>query len=402
MMNQNEINSNENKIQTVELSKASVKQLVLLILFAVVAGWALHSIDVITGWVRAFISALTPLIAGFCIAFVANLLLMPAEKLWDKCWGKKADKAMRYRRGVCLTLSMLLLAGFLFALVFMFIPLFRKTALTFFDSLPVYVTNLDRWLNGVIEWIEGFGFEIPEITLDPQKIIDPLSKFFAQYGSNLFAKTLGFTSSVFSGIFNAILAIAFSVYMLVYKEKIIAFSDKTLDAFTKTKGENRVKYIAKLTNESFTNFITGQLTEAAIIGVLCFIGMLILRIPYAPIVSVMIGVTALIPIVGACLGTIVGAFFILLVQPVKAIWFVVFILILQQIESNLIYPKIVGESVGLPGILVLASVTISGAFFGMFGIFISVPVCSVLYTLFKQIVDKRLEEERSIQNEDNC
>lgn len=154
--------------------------------------------------------------------------------------------------------------------------------------------------------------------------------------------------------------------------------------------------ILRLSNKTFTNFVTGQFTEAIIIGVLCFIGMVILKIPFALIISVLVGFTALIPVFGAFIGTFVGVFLIIMVAPIKAVWFVIFIVVLQQLEGNLIYPRVVGKSVGLPGIWVLLSVTVGGSVFGIVGMLISVPVCSVLYTLLSRTVNKRLKNKNKV------
>ena len=150
-----------------------------------------------------------------------------------------------------------------------------------------------------------------------------------------------------------------------------------------------VFHFVKIANQSFSSFVTGQVTEAVIIGVLCFFGMLILNIPYAAVISVLVGFTALIPVFGAFIGTMVGAFLILFVSPAKALWFIVFILVLQQVEGNFIYPKVVGKSVGLPGIWVLFAVTVGGGFFGFVGILLSVPFFAVVYIMLKEFVNKK-------------
>ena len=200
-------------------------------------------------------------------------------------------------------------------------------------------------------------------------------------------KTLDFTGTLVSGIVNLIIALAFSFYLLAQKEKLSSNTKKVLFAFFPKKKVTNLLNIIELTDQTFTNFVSGQLLEAVIIGVLCFIGMLIFGMPYAAVISVLVGFTALIPVFGAFIGTAIGAFLILFVSPVKAIWFVVFIIILQQLEGNLIYPKVVGKSVGLPGILVLTAVSIGGSLMGVLGILISVPVCAVLYTLLKRAVN---------------
>ena len=185
----------------------------------------------------------------------------------------------------------------------------------------------------------------------------------------------------------------FAFYLLAQKEKLGRQVKKASNAILKPKPAQNLTNVTKLTNSVFTKFITGQFTDACIIGVLCFIGMLIFRMPYAAIISVLIGFTALIPIFGAFIGAGVGAFLILLESPVKAFWFIVFIIILQQIEGNLIYPKVVGKSVGLPGIWVLVAVTVGGSLAGVLGMLFSVPVSTVLYVLFKEFVNNKTKEQ---------
>ena len=169
---------------------------------------------------------------------------------------------------------------------------------------------------------------------------------------------------------------------------------KVLNAVMNPEKLDKLLNLLRLANKTFTNFITGQLTEAVIIGALCFIGMTIFRMPYAPAISVLVGFTALIPVFGAFIGTAVGAFLILLVKPIQAVWFVIFIIVLQQFEGNLIYPKVVGKSVGLPGIWVLVAVTVGGNAMGVMGMLISVPLCSVLYAVSREAVNNKLKMKR--------
>ena len=190
---------------------------------------------------------------------------------------------------------------------------------------------------------------------------------------------------------NFVIAFAFSIYVLAQKETLKRQSLKVLRAVMKPEKLQKLLELLELSNRTFTNFITGQLTEAVIIGALCFVGMTIFGMPYAPAISVLVGFTALIPVFGAFIGTAVGAFLILLVKPIQALWFIVFIIVLQQFEGNLIYPKVVGKSVGLPGIWVLVAVTVGGSAMGVMGMLISVPVCSILYTVSRQAVNDRLK-----------
>ena len=201
--------------------------------------------------------------------------------------------------------------------------------------------------------------------------------------------TVTVTTSIVSAIVNVVLGVVFAIYLLAQKENLIRQTNKVVHTIFKSEVADRLERLAKLVHSVFTKFVTGQLTEAVIIAVLCFIGMLIFRMPYAGMVSVLIGFTALIPMFGAFIGTAIGAFLILFESPVKAIWFVVFIIILQQLENNLIYPKVVGKSVGLPGIWVLCAVTIGGSAFGILGMLFSVPICSVMYVLFKNYINRK-------------
>lgn len=178
------------------------------------------------------------------------------------------------------------------------------------------------------------------------------------------------------------------MYLLAKKETVASHLKKLIVSVLPQKPAQRLLHIASLTNQTFTNFVSGQIIEAVIIGALCFLGMLILRIPYAGAVSAFVAVTALVPIFGAWLGGGFGALLILLAEPIKAMWFIIYLLILQQVEGNLIYPKVVGKSVGLPGLLVLMAVTIGGEAFGILGMLFSVPVCAVLYSLYLEFWKK--------------
>ena len=234
---------------------------------------------------------------------------------------------------------------------------------------------------------------LPAFTLDLERLYTAVLNFLTSYGQTLMDTTIGVTTSIFSAAVNFVLALVFSLYVLAQKETLSRQVTKTMRALLPEKKAAWLMDLAALTNKTFSNFITGQLTEAVILGSLCFVGMVLFKMPYASVVSVLIGFTALIPIFGAFIGIIIGAFLILLISPVKAFWFVIFILVLQQIEGNLIYPRVVGKSVGLPGIWVLAAVTVGGNAFGLVGMLLSVPVCSVLYALLRQLVHGRLEKK---------
>lgn len=366
----------------------------LLIAFAIILYLGLSNSNILMSLVRKVVSIFIPFIIGFAIAFIINVLLRPLEKLWCKIWIKSKRKwHTKVKRPLCLTLSVLVFAGVIFALLFMVLPELVSTVEGFVEQLPGYISNLNNWLGDLQIKLSHYGVSMPEISFSADKIINTLTPILTEYKDTLLNKTFTIAGSIFSGVVDMVLAFAFSIYVLAQKEKIGEKFKQIMYAFFKDDKVDKVLDFASLTDQTFTNFIRGQLTEAVIIGVLCFIGMKIFGMPYAPVISVLVGATALIPMVGAFVGTAIGAFLILLVDPIKAVWFVIFIIVLQQVEGNLIYPKVVGKSVGLPGILVLAAVTIGGNMFGLVGMLLSVPVCAVLYCLLKQVVEIRLAKK---------
>ena len=342
------------------------------------------------------------------------------ESLWNKLFlrnvkqnpVRKGDRfSIRLRRSlrrpVCMILSLLLIMGMLFAVAFLLIPQLGAAFNDFSEMLPDYLSELEKlWVN-LQTFLDDFGFVLPDFAIDITKLntdglLSTVKNFFAQWGTHILDTTVSITTSVFSGVFNTVLALVFSIYMLAQKEMLCYQLTRILQAlFSRTRVEKILSF-ADLVNRTFTNFVTGQLTEAVIIGVLCGIGMTVFRMPYAFVVSVIVGFTALIPVFGAYVGTGIGAFLILLVQPIKALWFVVFIIVLQQLEGNLIYPRVVGKSVGLPGLLVLAAVTVGSSVGGILGMLLAVPVCSVIFTVCSQAVDERLRAKTEQQAEDGA
>ena len=377
------------------MKKKKMISAMILIAFAIVLYLGLSNTEVIAKLLKGLFSLIFPLVLGLCIAFIVNVLLRQIERLWMFIFRKaKKDTHLKAKRPVCLVISILVFIGVIFALIFMVTPQIIDTTKALIDDMPIYIDNFNNWWEGVVAFGAKHGATLPEISFNAEKVGEVFGKFFNDNKNVIFDTTIGITTSVATGLFDAVLGISFSIYILAEKEKFMRWCKKLLYAYCKEEKATKVVEFAKLTNQTFTNFITGQFIEAIIIGVLCFIGMSIFRMPYASVISVLVGATALIPILGAYIGTGVGAFLILLVDPIKALIFVLFIIILQQLEGNLIYPKVVGKSVGIPGILVLAAVTIGGKLFGVAGMLIGVPTCAVLYCLIRENVGKRLEERK--------
>lgn len=367
-----------------ELSKKTVKRILLIITFTVLLIWAIYNHKLLFKYIGELYSLISPFVIGLCIAYVVNVIMRPIERLWmkllSKCKGKWVEKM---KRPICLLLSILLVIGIILAVIFIIMPELSDSVSSLVSMVPSYVSEVESWWEALALRLDKYGVELPQFSFDTDKFIQILK----DGGTAVLNTTLSATTSIVTAVINIVLALAFSIYVLAQKETLKRQSKKVLAKLMKPEKMQKLLDMLDLINRTFTNFITGQLTEAVIIGVLCFIGMSIFRMPYAPAISVLVGFTALIPVFGAFIGTAIGAFLILLVKPIQAMWFVVFIIVLQQFEGNLIYPKVVGKSVGLPGIWVLVAVTIGGNAMGVVGMLISVPLCSVLYVVARNAVN---------------
>ena len=369
------------------ISKNVKKDFTELIVFAVVLIFAFIHIKEIWNFLGFLLQLLMPFILGFVIAFVLNILIQLIErKLLNKA--KMSDKS---KRNLSLILSLAMVFTFFIVLLLLIIPQLQNTVELFVDNMPMYEENVRELLG---------KFQIdPEIIREIQEGVENFGatavEFIRNNSDKIVEITLGVASNVISVFVNLIIAFVFAIYLLVQKEKLLSQLNKVLRAYLPVSKVNKIRDMAKLSNRICASFVSGQCLEAVIIGVLCFIGMLLLGIPYAATISVLIGVTALIPVYGAFLGTIVGAFLIFMVSPIKAVIFVIFILILQQFEGNLIYPKVVGKSVGLPGIWVFVAVTIGASLAGVVGMLISVPIASICYSILATDVNYRIQAKNS-------
>lgn len=367
--------------------KSTIKYIVGIAFIILSIAWILNNDTKVSMMFDGFMNVISPFIAGFAIAFLLNVLMRPLENGWKKIFKDKSKVITALKRPVCLVLSIVLMFGFLIAVLFMIIPEFINTFNNIVDILPDYAEKAVGWYNQLRAFAANHNVNIPEFNFNPEIIISFLKDNFANQST--ITKTIDFTTSLVAGLINFIVSIAFSIYLLAQKEKLANNLKRTFYAFLPKKRVDKIVEIAGITDQTFTKFVSGQLLEALIIGLLCFAGMLIFNMPYAPVISVLVGFTALIPVFGAFIGTAIGAFLILFDSPAKAFWFIIFIIILQQLEGNLIYPKVVGKTVGLPGIWVLTAVTIGGNTMGVLGILLAVPACAVLYTLLRSSVNKR-------------
>ena len=377
-----------------DLNKKTMQRMMLLIAFAVLLFWGLYNISAIGSVLSRLLSLLSPLLIGICIAFVLNLMMTALERLWDRASAKGGGRwSRRLKRPVCLVLTMVLFLGIIFAIIFILIPRLEEAASTLAANIPTYVAQIQAWWGNLSAFASGHGVTLPELSLNAENVRSTITGFLQEKGDSVVNTTLNITTSIVGALVNFLLALVFSLYLLAQKETLLAQSRRLLRRILPQRAADRLLRLLSLTNNAFSSFVTGQVTEAFILGTLCCIGMLILRLPYALPVSVIIAALSLIPIFGAWIGAATGAFLIVFQSPIKALTFLIFLLILQQVEGNLFYPRVVGKSVGLPGLWVLAAVTVGGGAFGVLGMLLGVPVCSVIYTLVQEFIRSKPPEE---------
>lgn len=367
------------------------KDIIIIISYIALVIFALVNFSKIIVFLGKVISIFSPFLLGIILAFVLNVLNNFIEK---KIFGKiKPSKVWnKVKRPLCITLSLILVFLTIFFVMNLLIPQLKNSASLFTDTLPAYKEDIIGILN---------KFDVDESTVNKVgEYLDNFGKVITDYikgnSKDVITVTTEVATSVINIISKGIITLVFAIYMIAQKETLSRQINKVMKAYLKPKTINKINTIGTLANKTFSNFVTGQCLEALIFGSLVFVGMLIFRFPYASTIGVLLGFTALIPIFGAFIGTAIGFILIMMVSPVKAILFVVFIIVLQQIEGNLIYPRVVGKSIGLPGMWVLLSVTVGGSIGGILGMLIATPLCSLLYALFTKMVNDRLKSNKIV------
>ena len=359
--------------------------------FGVLLFVGLQNLGTVWGFVQILIGLLMPFIIGLCIAFILSVPMRAVETHLFRPLDKKCGRIWRkIRRPLAATVTLLLALGVLAAAVFLIIPELGRSLRTLADSIPGFIARAQAWLTELAQKYPQWQDWINDLQLDWNAIAQKLLAFAQSGAVDLFNSTVSLATSIFSGVFNLFLGVIFAMYVLMQKETLARQITNVLRAHLPDAKTDRLLEIGRLSNRTFSRFLTGQCLEAVILGLMFFVTMCIFRFPYALMIAVLIAVLALIPIFGAIIGCVVGAFLIFVGDPMQAFWFVVMFLILQQIEGNFIYPKVVGTSVGLPSIWVLAAVTVGGGVMGIFGMLVAVPLSSVLYSLLRDSTNRRL------------
>ncbi|WP_262315454.1 AI-2E family transporter [Lacticaseibacillus parakribbianus] len=329
---------------------------------------------------KTLLSVLTPLVIGAALAYCMNLIVVRLEKVfWPHA---KAKAAQKLRRPAAIVAAIVLTVVILAGVLRLVVPQFIAALDGFFTSLPETLTKLNDWLTKS-DQATALTKKLASADIDWTSIQTKVTKYLSAGVSGLFSGSLSLVGSVFSGVVNFILAFTFAIYLVAGKEGIGSRLNRVGAAFLPTKFMAKLHYLLHEADLMFSRFIVGQVTEAFILGTLCTLGMLLFRFPNAGSIGAFIGMTALIPMLGAYIGGAIGFVLIVVVSPLKAVLFVVYLVVLQQLEGNLIYPRVVGGSIGLPGIVVLAAVTIGSGLGGILGMLLGVPLAATAYRLIR-------------------
>ena len=370
-----------------EFKNNKIKDYIFLSTYIILLIFFFINIKDIMNFLYKFLGILKPFIWGIAIAFILNI---PVKLIEKNLGNSKFFKGMKRSFSITLTFLFFILAITLFILFV--IPQLLSSISTLMNSIPEYLSQFEKFLE-----VNAINNSQSQVMM--QNIINELLNMWKEIlkvTSQIVGTSLGylldFTLGITYGVINFFLSLILAIYMLASKEILISQLKLIIYAFVSKNKADRIIELGKMCNEMFSKFILGQCTEALVIGVLCFIGMIILKMPYALLISVVIGVTALIPVFGAFLGTIPSAFIILIMDPIKALWFIIFIIVLQQLEGNLIYPRVVGSSIGLSALWVMFAMIVGGSLFGIIGMLIGIPIFGVVFKILKRVANRKINE----------
>ena len=376
-----------------DLSKMSIKKIRELIVFTALLVVALWKFDVVLGVLKTIWDIIFPFVLGGAIAFLTNVPMSFLEKKIFENVKKKNKIVRKLKRPISLILTIVLVVGVIALVMFGVIPQLTRTMGTLVTSINDFIPQMQSWIGEFFHNNQEIMNLVDQIEFDPDQAIKWGISLLGNGAGNMMNTTMSAVGSIVSGVATFFIAFSFACYILFQKEKLHIQIRKVFFAFLPRQKADTFLKVCSLTYRTFANFLAGQCLEAVILGSMFVVTLSILKMPYALLIGILIAFTALIPIFGAFIGCAVGSFLIFMVNPQQAILFVIVFLVLQQIEGNLIYPHVVGESVGLPSIWVLAAVTIGGNLMGIVGMLVFIPLLSVIYTIFREFVYLRLRKQ---------
>ena len=375
-----------------ELNRSTMKKLIFLILFTAVLLALAQNVQEVSKGLRFLLGILSPFLAGGALAFILNVPMRSLERRFLSSL-RRSRRWSKLTRPLALLLTLVLVLLVVLVLLLVIIPQLGESVASLGAQISAAIPRAIRWAEEqfannpqIVEWLQS-------LTFDWEKIISQVVDWLKNGAGDMLNSTISVAVSVVNGVVSFFIAVVFACYILLQKERLGLQFRKALYALLPRSAAEKVMSVASLSYRIFSSFITGQCIEALILGGMFFLVLTVLRLPYALLIGCLIAVTALIPIVGAFIGCAVGTFLLLMISPGKALLFLILFLVLQQIEGNLIYPHVVGNSVGLPSIWVLMAVTLGGNLMGVTGMLLFIPLASVAYTLFRSFVYRRLKEK---------
>lgn len=352
--------------------------------FCILLYWGLQNMNRVATFLGMVGGLLLPFLLGAAMAFILNVPMRAIET-------HLPQKLQRAHRGISLVLTLAAVVGVVMVVSLLVLPQLKNTVQTIAARMPAFWAQAQQWANELMirypelaDWLSEAG------NLNLRNVTQQVMDWLKNGGLALVGNTVTAATGIISGFVNFFIALIFAIYLLFQKETLSRQGRMLLFAWMRPEHAEKVLEVVRLANKTFSNFLSGQCLEACILGALFAVGMLLFRMPYVLLISVLVAVTALIPVFGAFIGCFVGAFLILIQNPMQAVVFVILFLVIQQIEGNLIYPRVVGGSVGLPSVWVLAAVTLGGSMFGVMGMLVMIPLCSVLYSLLRTATRERL------------
>lgn len=394
--NNDKIKLSKNREGFMNKIEIDYKKTLKLVIIAIIAYWILNHYQIVLSLLSKLLSVLMPFIIGCMIAFVLNVLMIRIEKQLSKVIVNPKLKILK--RVLSILGSIALVVGVVAIIIILIIPELVSAIKVIALSLPEVIDNLQNWTDSHSIYLPQLENLINQI--DVESLGNELSKFAKTEFSGVLDSTIDILAVIVNGIVNFVLGLVFAIYILMSKETLKNQTKRLINAYLPSKVADNIFEVARLSRTTFSNFIIGQTVEAFILGALCTIGMIILGLPYAPMVGSLVGITAFIPIIGAFIGGAIGAFMIFTVDYMQAFIFIIFLVILQQLEGDLIYPRVVGSTIGLPSIWVLFAVTVGGSLWGITGVLLGVPIVSVIYSLVKIQVknrEKRLKVKENVE-----
>lgn len=371
-----------------ELNQKNMKKLMILIAFGIVLFWVLSNFPIILGFVSHILHLLFPFILGAIIAFILNIPMTKIETFLKSKIKKKKSKFPT--RTISITLSLVIFVGIILLISFLLIPELIENIELLIKNIPSFISDIQTWVLELVDSYPEIQMKIEEVFKDTTNV----NNIMVTVLNYIVNSSLSFITNLISSVFTLFTAIVFAIYMLSQKEYLERGMKKLMYAYMKKEHTDKVMEIASLSNNTFSKFISGQCVEAIILGGIFFVVLTVLRFPYALIISVLTTITALIPMFGAMIAMLVGALLIAVTSPLQALLFIVVFQVIQQIENNFIYPKVVGKSVGLASMWTLMAVILGGSLMGITGMIIGLPLASILYAILRNETNEQLKNKK--------